>query len=421
MVAMKKRSKMLWAAGSLLAVLAMAWLATRYFRESPDAFSWDTVTRGEIRETISASGEIQAKTRINIGTSVAGEIKALPVKDGQNVKAGDLLVIIDQERLKQQLSQAVAMLDAAQKDAARLEAAMRRSRESVARIESLFQQGLVSDEDYRQAKLARESAELNFEAAKANVVQNQSNVAAMRDGFGKTAIKAPIAGRVTALKAEMGETAIPGTSNLPGATLMVISDMSEIIAEIKVNESEVVRLRTGQSAQVVVESLPGRMFQGKVYEIASAAEQSGQDANMYKVKVALEMASKDIDQLRPGMSTRAVVLTDEKMDVLRVPLQSVLDREGSLEEARRKGLLSPETRSVVMVVKDRQAEERTIIVGIANTQSYEVKSGLGLEERVLTGPIRKLKELKTGERVKLRKQADSELEREAKKKEGQQP
>lgn len=421
MAVMKKRSRILWAVGSVMAVLGVAWLVYHTFREAPDAFSWDTVTRGEIRETISASGEIQAKTRINIGTSVAGEIKLLHVKDGQDVKAGDLLVTIDRERLKQQMSQAVALLDAVRKDAARLQAAMKRSQESVSRMESLFQQGLISDEDFRQAKLASESAKLTFEAGKANVVQNQSNVAAMRDGYSKTVIKAPIAGRVTALKAEMGETAIPGLSNLPGATLMVISDMSEIIAEIKVNESEVVRLRTGQAAQVIVESLPGRVFQGKVYEIASAAEQSGQDANMYKVKVALDMSSKGIDQLRPGMSTRAVILTAEMKDVLRMPLQAVLDREGSQEEAKQKGLLSPETRSVVMVVKERRAEERILIVGIANTQSYEVKSGLAVGERVLTGPIRRLKELKNGESVKLRKQSDQELEQEAKRKEGQQP
>ncbi len=103
---MKKRSRILWIAGLAAAALVGAWVAVRWFRESPDAFSWDTVDRGEIRETINASGEIQAKTRINIGTSVTGEIKVLHVKDGQDVKAGDLLVTIDRERLKQETSQA---------------------------------------------------------------------------------------------------------------------------------------------------------------------------------------------------------------------------------------------------------------------------------------------------------------------------
>jgi HlyD family secretion protein len=343
------------------------------------------------------------------------------VKDGQDVKAGDLLVTIDRERLKQETSQAEAELEASGRDAARLEAAMKRSRENASRIESLFRQGLVSDEDYRQAKLARESAVLNYEAGRANVARNRANVAAMRDSYGKTVIKAPIDGRVTSLKAERGETAIPGTSNLPGATLMVISDMNEIIAEIKVNESEVVRLRNGQPAQVVVESLPGRMFPGKVYEIASAAEQSGDNANMYKVKVALAMSSPDIGRLRPGMSARAVILTEEKQKVLRVPLQAVLDREGSMEEARRKGLLSPEARSVVMIVKGRKAEERTVTLGIANTQFYEVRSGLSESEHVLTGPIRRLKELKAGASVPLKKKSDKELEQEARRQEEKVP
>jgi HlyD family secretion protein len=377
------------------------------------------VTRGEVRETISASGEIQSKTRINIGTSVAGEIKVLHVKDGQDVKLGDLLVTIDRERLKQQLFQVEAQLDASRKDAARLEAAMKRSQENAARMESLFKQGLISDEDFRQTKLSQESSALSFDAAKANVVQNQASVAAMRDNLSKTVITAPIAGRVTSLKAEMGETAIPGMSNLPGATLMVISDMSEIIAEIKVNESEVVRLKIGQDAQVLVESLPGRVFHGKVYEIASAAEQSGQDANMYTVKVALDMASQDIAQLRPGMTARAVILTAEVKNALRVPLQAVLDRDGSMDEARQKGLLSPETRSIVLVAKDNKAEERTVTLGIANTQSYEVKSGVAEGEKVLTGPIRRLKELKNHDAAKLRKKSDFELEQEAKKKEEQ--
>lgn len=418
---MTRRSKIWWMLGLLALAAAVAWGLARFFREPPDALSWDTATRGEVRETISASGEIKAKTSINIGTSVAGEIKVLHVKDGQDVKAGDLLVTIDRERLKQQLSQAEAQLDASRKEAARLEAAMRRSQESAGRMESLFRQGLVSDEDYRQAKLAAESAALSHAAGSAAVAQAQANAAAMRDSFGKTVIKAPIAGRVTALKAEMGETAIPGTSNLPGATLMVISDMSEVIAEIKANESEVVRLRLDQAAQVTVESLPGHVFPGKVFEIASSSESGGAEANMYKVKVILDMASRDAGMLRPGMSARAVILTAEVKNALRVPLQAVLDREGSMEEARQKGLLSAEARSVVMVAKGRKAEERVVTLGIADTQFYEVKAGIAEGEQVLTGPIRKLKELKNGDAVKLRRKSEAELEREAKKMEGKTP
>ena len=383
--------------------------------DSEDAFSWDAVSRGDVRETINASGEIQARVKINVGTTVAGEIKILHVQDGQDVKAGDLLVSLDKERLQQSLNQAEAALAASRQEATRLEAVLRRQAETTQRVEKLFREGLVSDEEVRQSRLALESAQLSRRAAQANVAQGVASSAAMRDGLSKAVIRAPITGRVTSLKAEQGEMAIPGTSNLPGATLMVISDMSEINAEINVNESEVVRLKLGQEAQVLVEPFPGKVFPGRVLEIASAAEKVGQDANMYKVKVALAMKTPEIQRLRPGMSARAVILTSEARGVLRVPLQSVQEREGSLDEAQKKGLLSPETRAIVWGLEGGRAVERSVKTGAANTQYFEVREGLREGEKVLTGPIRKLKELKERSSVKLRKRSDTQLEQEARK------
>ncbi|NTW87460.1 MAG: efflux RND transporter periplasmic adaptor subunit, partial [Holophagaceae bacterium] len=277
------------------------------------------------------------------------------------------------------------------------------------RYESLRQQGLMSDEDFRQQKLNKESAVLSHSSAKANVAQYEANLKAMRDGLSKATLRAPIAGRITSLKAEKGETAIPGMSNLPGATLMIISDMSQMQAEIKVNESEVVRTKVGQTAQVTVESLPGKVFQGSVIEVATGTEKTGVDANLYKVKVLLAGQRADLDNLRPGMSARSVILTQETKGVLRVPLQAVLEREGSQEEATKQGLLAPTNRNIVMLYKDGKAVERPVQVGIANTQFFELKEGLAEGDKVLTGPIRKLKELKDKASVKLRARSDTEL------------
>lgn len=406
---MKRNTKFLLMAGVGLALIVVLAIAFGGSKDEDSAYSWDALTKGDIRETISASGEVRAKTQINIGTSVAGEIKAIHVKDGQDVKVGDLLVTIDQERLRQAMAQAQGALDAVRQDASRLEATMRRSVDSFPRYESLRQQGLMSDEDFRQQKLLKESAVLSYSAARANVAQSEANLRAMRDGLSKATLRAPITGRVTSLKAEKGETAIPGMSNLPGATLMIISDMSEMQAEIKVNESEVVRTKVGQTAQVMVESLPGKVFQGSVIEVATGTEKTGTDANLYKVKVLLSGQRTDLDNLRPGMSARAVILTHEAKGVLRVPLQAVLEREGSLEEAQKQGLLAPATRNIVMLFKGGKAEERTVQVGIANTQFFEVKEGLSEGDKVLTGPIRKLKDLKDRAPVTLRKRSDSDL------------
>lgn len=418
---MQKRTKILLGLGSAVVLFIVLGVTLGGGGDESNTYSWDVITKGDIRETITASGEIQARTKISIGTSVMGEIKALHVKDGQDVKAGDPLVTIDQERLKQGLLQAQAALEGVRQDAGRLKAARTRAEENFTRMESLFKQGLISDEEYRQARLNRETSALSFQSAEANVQQSVANLASMRDSLSKSELRAPISGRVTGLKALKGETAIPGMSNLPGATLMVISDMSEIIAEIKVNESEVVRTRVGQTAQVMVESFPGRVFPGKVYEVATASEKIGQDANMYLVKVALDMTSQDVTSLRPGMSARAVVLTNEAKGVLRVPLQSVLEREGSMEDAQKKGLLSPESRNIAFVVKDGRAVERTVKTGIANTQFLEVKDGLQEGEKVLTGPVRKLKEMKEKATVKLRAKSDQELEEAARKRKESKP
>lgn len=415
-----RKAKLIIGMGVGLAVLVGLGIA---FRPADDTnrFAWDTISRGDIRETISASGEIRAKTQINIGTTVAGEILKRHVEDGQNVKAGDLLVTIDSVRIKQQLEQAEAMWHAAQKDNERLEASRDKAQQTFIRMESLARQGLLSDEEFRQAKLNRDSAALSAQASKSNVEQARANAASMRDIVNKAELRAPISGRVTGLKAERGEMAIPGMTNLPGATLMVISDMAEIMAEIKVNESEVVRLKPGQSAQVTVESLPGKVFQGKVFEVASASERSGQDANMYKVKVALDMTNPDVSQFRPGMNARAVILTQEMKNVLRVPLQAVLEREGTQEEAQKKGLLVAESRSIVFAFKAGKAEERLVKVGIANTQFYELKEGLAQGDQVLTGPVRKLKDLKDRARVELKRKSDTQIEDEARRKKAGKP
>ncbi|HET8714410.1 MAG TPA: efflux RND transporter periplasmic adaptor subunit [Holophagaceae bacterium] len=401
----------------LLGGIALVVLLAVVFGRSGDdsaRFSWDTVSRGDIREVISASGEIQAKTRINIGTTLAGEIKAIPVKDGQDVKKGDVLVVLDRVRIGQAVAQARAALRGARQEEARLKAARDTAESTWRRQDALHAQGLISEEAWRQARLARESAELSWQGAQAQVAQAAAGLGQAQDSLDKGELRAPIDGKVTSLKAEMGEMAIPGQSNLPGATLMIISDMHEIMAEVKVNESEVVRLHPGQAAQVAVDSLPGRIFNGTVYEVATGSEGGlGQDANMYLVKVAVDMKGQDVALLRPGMSARAVILSREVKGALRVPLEAVLEKDLSPEEAAKRGLLLAPTRNVVMVVKGGRAEEREVQLGIASTEAFEVKGGLSEGDKVITGPLRKLRELKDRGTVELREKSDSQLAAEA--------
>ncbi|HXC16043.1 MAG TPA: efflux RND transporter periplasmic adaptor subunit [Holophagaceae bacterium] len=411
---MNRQRKILFAIiGGVIVIASMAAIFGGSGDDS-DKFSWDTISKGDIREVISASGEIQAKTRINIGTTIGGEIKAIPVKDGQDVKKGDVLVTLDRVRLGQAVAQASAAVDGARRDQARLKAAMETAESTFKRQDSLRHDGLISEEEWRQAKLAKDSSELSYQTSQTQVAQMAANLGQVQDSLNKGEVRAPIDGKVTSLKAEMGEMAIPGQSNLPGATLMIISDMHEIMAEVKVNESEVVRLHPGQDAQVAVDSLPGRVFDGKVYEVATGSEGgTGQDANMYLVKIALAMSGQDIAVLRPGMSARGVILSRKVEGALRVPLQSVLEKDMSPEDAAKKGLLVAPMRNVVMVMKNGRAEEREVQLGIANTEYFEVKGGLAEGDKVLTGPLRKLRDLKDRAQVDLKDKSDSQLSAEA--------
>lgn len=408
-------------AGGLVLIISLGAIFGRSGDDS-DKFSWDTVSKGDIREVISASGEIQAKTRINIGTTLAGEIKSIPVVDGQDVKKGDVLVVLDRVRLGQAVAQAGAALEGSRRDLARLQAAKETAESTWKRQDALHTQGLISEEAWRQAKLARESAELSAQTAQTQVGQATANLGQVRDSLDKSELRAPIDGKVTSLKAEMGEMAIPGQSNLPGATLMIISDMHELMAEVKVNESEVVRLHPGQEAQVAVDSLPGRVFNGKVAEVATGSEGgTGQDANMYLVKVAIDMKGSDVAMLRPGMSARAVILSRKVGGALRVPLQAVLEKDMSPEDAAKKGLLLAPTRNVVMVVKNGHAQEREVQLGIADTQNFEVKDGLAEGDKVVTGPLRKLRDLKEHAAMDMKDKSDSQLAAEAEKRKARGP
>ena len=225
----------------------------------------------------------------------------------------------------------------------------------------------------------------------------------LSSGLSKTVIRAPMAGQVTGLKAEKGEMAIAGQTNLAGAVLMVISDLSEMMAELKVGELDVVKAKAGQPAEVSVDALPNRIFQGKVFTVASGTERPAgasfnntQEAQTYKVRIRLEGRPEDLAVLRPGMSARIAILTAERKSVLAVPLAAIQERD---TKAGGLGLMNG-TRSVVFVVQDGKAQERPITMGLGTRRAAEVLEGLKEGEPVVTGPTKALPTLADGLAVK---------------------
>jgi HlyD family secretion protein len=375
--------------------------------EAETLYTVETVKRQDLKESVTANGEIQALSRVNVGTTVTGEIKIIHVKDGQMVKVGDLLVTLDQERFKQDLNHAELALRMARQDQENAEATFRKQLSSFQRQQTLFDQGLISVDQFQDIKLAKDNADITLQRAKVAVQQAQSQVALAQDALDKTVLRAPMAGRITGLKAEKGETAIAGQTNIAGAVLMVISDMSELIAESKISELEVAKLQPGQPSEIQVDAIPGMVFQGRVLNVATSADRgsnqvssnSNQEAQNYKVRVQISGTRQELDRLRPGMSARVAVLANEVKQVVTVPLQAILERED-----RNGGLgLMARSKSMVYVLKGETAEERILKLGASTRRAAEVLEGVKEGEQIISGPPKGLSALAQGKKVKLAK------------------
>ncbi|GLH70473.1 hemolysin secretion protein D [Geothrix rubra] len=408
---MNRRTRWILAVAGVMTAALTAWAA---FGRSPGAdaaYTVETVRRQDLKDSVTVNGEIQARTRVNVGTSVNGEIKQIHVADGQWVKAGDLLVTLDQERLRQDQVRAELSLDAARQDLGNAKATRDKQARTLQRRSELFAQGIVSSEDFQQEKLNLQNAETQLQRARVAVQQAEAAVAQARDMLSKTVLRAPMSGQVTGLRAEKGETAIAGQTNVAGAVLMVISDVSEMMAELKVGELDVVKVRVGQPAEVSVDALPGRIFTGKVVTVASGTDRPAntsfggglQEVQSYKVRIQLDGSPVELQALRPGMSARIAILTAERKAVLAVPLAAIQERES---KSAGLGLMTL-SRSVVFVARNGKAEERVLGTGLSTRRAVEVLQGLQEGDQVITGPTKLLSALANGKAITVKPEAGS--------------
>ena len=374
----------------------------------------------DLASFVSATGRIEARTKVNIQSSVIGEIRKLPVKEGDAVKTGDLLVQIDPERYRTEvdrLQSAVRMQKIAIEQA---EISLANSDRKFKRNQSLHgNSGLVSTEALELSELDFSSRTIEVRSLKEQVEQAEASLARARDDLSKTTIRSPMDGTVTKLNAEKGEITLTGTMNNPGTVLMIVSDMGEILATVDVDETRVTQLSLGQTARVVVDAVgEAKPYAGKVVEIAgSAVQRPGQQTQVFEVKVALDTVDA---QLRPGMTAKARIETQTAKSVVVVPIQAVMLRpvkeiadaaaggakkkdESKKDDVKKDDAKSGETKECVFVVEGGKARLRAVKTGISDETSVAVVEGLKDGETVVTGPYRGLRDLKDGDAVKEKK------------------
>jgi len=366
-----------------------------------------------LQSFVTASGEITAVRTANIGSSVMGRLEQLEVREGERVRQGQVLAVIDQVQAASSRDAAAALVRALQEDAAAAidhvevasadlataearvaEASRTLTRErdlhgggltSTASLDAAIAAAAAAEAQQRAAVAALRRAERGRDAAAQRVTQARADERRARDGLAKTRIEAPIDGTVTRLDVEEGEMVVMGVQNQPGTILMTISDLAEMEAEIRVAESDVLRLSLDDPASVTLEALPGSVFPGRVVEVgASAIPQEGQQATAREFKVVVRLD--DPGRLRPGLTCDVEILVDERQDVLVAPLQAVVER------------LTPEGEPQLGVfVEDGGTAmftplERTGVIGGLTIEVEGVAEGA----RVVAGPIAVLRELADG-------------------------
>jgi HlyD family secretion protein len=404
-----------------------------------------------LASVVSASGEIKPKTYVNIGANAFGKIVRLHVKEGDRVKKGQLLAQLENVQSSADVNAMRASLQAAETDAVAADAATNTSMADLNRAKSdearakldyeraqgLYRDQLIAKQEYDAKKAALESADAGVAQAVARlaqgkaqkdssdkrITQNSANLTRVSDVLRKTTYEAPFDGVITNLPVREGETVVIGIQNSPGSTLMTLADMSVITAEVKVDETDIVNVRLGQSAEVTIDAIPRQVFHGQVTEIGNNAivrstgvatsqqSSTSQEAKDFKVVVTL---TDPPSGLRPGLSSTAKITTANRSSVLSIPIQALTVRSRadlenkSSENNSVKAASAPvdpakqkEEVPGVFVIRNKKAEFVPVDTGISGTTDIEITKGLQEGDEVITGSYKVLRTLKPGTSVKI--------------------
>ena len=369
----------------------------------------EPVVQRDITRWVKASGEIDPRVKVNISTHVVGRIERLHVEEGDWIEAGQPFLRLEQQAFLAVRDDWQARLENARTDVRQAEVNLADAELKLKRQRRLAGEGIASQETLEAAALTRTAAELRLEQAGQSVAQARANLDKALDDLSKTTIYAPLSGRVIELNAEQGEVVVSGTMNNPASVIGTIADLSEILAEVDVDETEIVYVEEGQATELAVDALPETTYAGRVVEVGSSGYtlRTQQDVTFFKVKVLLENPDR---RLRPGMSVRAEIETATHEDVPVVPIQAVVQRppvrvDVETESALADGELEDEV-SVVFVVDDGEASQRRVTTGLSDATHVEIRSGVETGQRVVVGPYRALRELEHGEAVEIETSED---------------
>jgi HlyD family secretion protein len=438
-----------WLIVGVLVVLVATGIGFRIYRNrnTLPVVTVEAIRMRDLDAIVSASGKIQPKRQVNVSATTMGRVTRLAVQEGQRVKAGQFLLEIDPRSLAGQMERGEASVAAARSALQQATTAIEQARANLAlaqqtlkRQQDLAKDGLTPREAVERAQndvIVRESElkarQQEVQTREQQIRQEQAALATTRYNLSQVTIAAPMDGIVTRRNIEEGENVVVGTMNNAGTVLLTVADMSEIQAEIEVDETDIPNVAIGQRAVVTIDAVPNRMFKGRVTDIGNSPIQAAAQTNAaagqrqatnFKVVVTIEDPVPDV---RPGFTCTAEITTATRKNATAVPIQALTVRELLFDSAgtlihepppppQRRWFGTPapappqppaepgpgQTRDEtegVFIMRDGRAVFQPVKIGIAGERYFEVLSGLDVGDRVITGPFDSVRQIADGSAV----------------------
>lgn len=380
-----------------------------------------------IIETVSATGKIQPEIEVKISSEVSGEIIALPVKEGQVVKKGDLLVKINPDLYTSGYNRTISNLSGSKAGLSQADANFKEAKASYERNKTLFDKGIISKSDWDKAIATFEGAKANKESAYYNVQSANATVKEAKDNLGRTTIYAPADGTISSLGVELGERVL-GTQQMTGTEILRVANLNNMEVEVDVNENDIVKINIGDSTKIQVDAYLKKEFKGIVTSISNSASEAttADQVTNFKVKVRilkesyldlLEGKPATYSPFRPGMTATVDIITKRKEKVIGVPISAVVIKSDTTatksyeikDEGEDKKVATKNDKKFecVFVKVGNKAKIRIVKTGIQDDTNIEVVSGLNKGDVVIVGPYTTVtKDLNSGDKVTMAKDSD---------------
>src|SRR6266566_1376829 len=414
-------------------------------REVVITIQTERVSRRNLTEIVVENGKIQPVLQVKISPEVSGEIIDLPVKEGQQVKKGDLILKIKPDFYIANRSQSMANYESSRAGKQTAEANLRKAEAEFKRNDDLFRQHLVSDSTFDEVKAAYDVAKAQLTNSIHKVEMARASLDSAEDALTKTTIVSPLTGTISRLNSALGERVV-GTATMAGTEVMTIADLNEMEARIDIGEIDVVLIQPGQNARLDADAFKDRKFKGTVTEIANSSTATGvggasgmggtansQEATKFSVKIRI--MEKEV--FRPGMSVTAEIETRSRTNALTVPIASVTTRIPKEKGKKGKGkeLASddpPQIKSVaartnsaanttnsatsakgdkkkeaakpievVFILEGDHAKMLPVKIGISDDTHWEIVEGVQEGQEVVSGGYRAIsRDLEDGKKIK---------------------